>query len=60
MFAMLIAEELKEENWTINRLKALAADMPPQKWHENFCPVCKRHHMKHNDKRCSMRFVEEV
>lgn len=60
MFTTFMDEELKEETWTISRLRALVADMPPHKWHLNFCPVCGKHASKHNDKRCNMRYEEEL
>ena len=55
-----IDEEMKAENWTINRMKAIVADMPAQKWHENFCPECRIHHSRHDDTKCIMHFTEEL
>ena len=60
MFTTLIDEELKNENWINTRMKRVVAEIPAQKWHENFCPECKVHATRHNDAKCSMRFTEEL
>jgi len=51
---------LKNENWVNTRMKRVVAEIPAQKWHENFCPECKVHATRHNDAKCSMRYEEEA
>ena len=60
MFTTLIDEELKNENWVNVRMKKLLAGAPAPKWADAFCCVCRKHHTRHDDAKCSMRYEEEA
>jgi hypothetical protein len=40
-------------------MRNVVAQIPAQKWHDKFCPACRVHHSRHNDRKCEMRYTEE-
>ena len=56
----MIPEQDKEANWIVTRMRTLLADAPAPQWAKAFCPTCHAHFSKHNDKRCAMRYEEEM
>jgi len=59
MFTAIVDEELKSETWTNSRMRNVVAQIPAQKWHDKFCPACRVHHSRHNNRKCEMRYTEE-
>jgi hypothetical protein len=60
MFTTLQDADLKDENWTNIRMQAVVDAVPPQRWQEKFCGVCGKHHTRHDNRKCNMRYTEEL
>jgi len=56
----MVLEQDKEANWIVTRMRNLLANEPTQQWAKVFCPLCHVHHTRHSDKRCGMRYEEEL